>query len=99
MRVDPTTDQNRCLFSLRHSYATMSLMDGQMDMLTLAKQMGISTGMVVQHDLFRSNRTLVSIEQTLQGSVAMCRESRQIMGAGVACLKNGSTDSQKEKPC
>jgi len=37
------------LYSLRHSYATMSLMDGQMDMHTLAKQMGTSIGMLEQH--------------------------------------------------
>jgi integrase len=49
MRVDPTTGKNRSLYSLRHSYATMSLMDGQMDMHTLAKQMGTSIGMLEQH--------------------------------------------------
>jgi integrase len=49
MRVDSTTGKNRSLYSLRHSYATMSLMDGQMDMHTLAKQMGTSIGMLEQH--------------------------------------------------
>jgi len=49
MRVGPTTGKNRSLYSLRHSYATMSLMDGQMDMHTLAKQMGTSIGMLEQH--------------------------------------------------
>ena len=49
MRVDPTTGKNRSLYSLRHCYATMSLMDGQMDMHTLAKQMGTSVGMLEQH--------------------------------------------------
>ena len=49
MRVDPITGRNRSLYSLRHSYATMSLMDGQMDMHTLAKQMGTSIGMLEQH--------------------------------------------------
>ena len=49
MRVDPITGKNRSLYSLRHSYATMSLMDGQMDMHTLAKQMGTSIGMLEQH--------------------------------------------------
>jgi integrase len=49
MRVDPTTGKNRSLYSLRHSYATISLMDGQMDMHTLAKQMGTSIGMLEQH--------------------------------------------------
>lgn len=49
MRVDPTTGKNRSLYSLRHCYAIMSLMDGQMDMHTLAKQMGTSVGMLEQH--------------------------------------------------
>ena len=49
MRVDPITGKNRSLYSLRHSYATMSLMDGQMDMHTLAKQMGTSIAMLEQH--------------------------------------------------
>ena len=49
MRVDPTTGKNRSLYSLRHCYATTSLMDGQMDMHTLAKQMGTSVGMLEQH--------------------------------------------------
>ena len=49
MRVDPISGRNRSLYSLRHSYATMSLMDGQMDMHTLAKQMGTSIGMLEQH--------------------------------------------------
>ena len=49
MRVDAITGKNRSLYSLRHCYATMSLMDGQMDMHTLAKQMGTSVGMLEQH--------------------------------------------------
>jgi len=49
MRVDPITGKNRSLYSLRHSYATMSLMDGHLDMHTLAKQMGTSIGMLEQH--------------------------------------------------
>ena len=35
--------------SLGHSYATMSLMDEQMDMHTLARQMGTSIGMLEQY--------------------------------------------------
>lgn len=49
LRVDAITGKNRSLYSLRHCYATMSLMDGQMDMHTLAKQMGTSVGMLEQH--------------------------------------------------
>ncbi len=49
MRVDPITGKNRSLYSLRHSYATMSLLDGHLDMHTLARQMGTSIGMLEQH--------------------------------------------------
>jgi integrase len=49
MRVDPITGKNRSLYSLRHCYATLALMDGQMDMHTIAKQMGTSVGMLEQH--------------------------------------------------
>jgi integrase len=49
MRVDPIKGKNRSLYSLRDSYATMSLMDGQMDMHTLAMQMGTSIGTLEQH--------------------------------------------------
>jgi integrase len=49
MRLDPMSGKNRSLYSLRHSYATMSLMDGHLDMHTLAKQMGTSIGMLEQH--------------------------------------------------
>ena len=49
IRVDPITGKNRSLYSLRHCYATLALMDGQMDMHTVAKQMGTSVGMLEQH--------------------------------------------------
>ena len=49
MRVDPISGKNRSLYSLRHCYATLALMDGQMDMHTVAKQMGTSVGMLEQH--------------------------------------------------
>jgi integrase len=46
---DAITDKPRTLYSLRHTYATLSLMDGQMDVHTLAKQMGTSIAMLEQH--------------------------------------------------
>jgi len=49
IRVDPITGKNRSLYSLRHSYATMSLKDGHLDMHTPARQMGTSIGMLEQH--------------------------------------------------
>ena len=46
---DTTTGQNRTLYSLRHTYATLALTDGAMDLHTLAKQMGTSVGMIEKH--------------------------------------------------
>ena len=46
---DAITDRQRTLYSLRHTYATLALMDGQMDMHTVAKQMGTSIAMLEQH--------------------------------------------------
>lgn len=46
---DTATGQNRTLYSLRHTYATLALTDGAMDVHTLAKQMGTSVGMIEKH--------------------------------------------------
>lgn len=46
---DAITDRQRTLYSLRHTYATLALMGGQMDMHTVAKQMGTSIAMLEQH--------------------------------------------------
>jgi|LauGreDrversion4_2_1035121.scaffolds.fasta_scaffold110697_2 integrase len=46
---DATTGQNRTQYSLRHTYATLALTDGGMDVHTLAKQMGTSVGMIEKH--------------------------------------------------
>jgi integrase len=47
--VDRRTDQNRTLYSLRHTYATMSLLYARMEIHTLAKQMGTSVLMIEKH--------------------------------------------------
>ena len=47
--VDRRTEQNRTLYSLRHTYATLSLIHGQVDIHTLAKQMGTSILMIERH--------------------------------------------------
>jgi integrase len=41
--------QNRTLYSLRHTYATLELIENRMDLHTLAKQMGNSAAMIEKH--------------------------------------------------
>ena len=46
---DSATGQNRTLYSLRHTYATLELIENKTDAHTLAKQMGTSIGMIEKH--------------------------------------------------
>jgi integrase len=46
---DTATGQNRTLYSLRHTYATLELIENRTDLQTLAKQMGTSVGMIEKH--------------------------------------------------
>jgi integrase len=41
--------QNRTLYSLRHTYATLEMLRGEVDIHTLSKQMGNSAGMIERH--------------------------------------------------
>ncbi len=41
--------QDRTLYSLRHTYATLRLSDGDVSIHQLAKQMGTSVGMLEKH--------------------------------------------------
>ena len=43
---DVASGENRTLYSLRHTYATLALIGGDLDIHTLAKQMRTSVGMV-----------------------------------------------------
>lgn len=47
--IDRRTDQSRTLYSLRHTYATLALVQAGMDIHTLAKQMGTSVMMIEKH--------------------------------------------------
>lgn len=47
--VDPRTDQERTLYSLRHTYATFALIRDGMEIHTLAMQMGTSIQMIERH--------------------------------------------------
>ena len=47
--VDRRTEQNRTLYSLRHTYATLALVKARMDIHLLAEQMGTSVAMIEKH--------------------------------------------------
>ena len=44
-----TNGQRRTLYSLRHTYATLELLNGTTDIHTLSKQMGNSAAMIERH--------------------------------------------------
>lgn len=46
---DREVKEKRTLYSLRHTYAHMSILNGSMDVYTLAQQMGTSVKMIEQH--------------------------------------------------
>ena len=46
---DGTNGDNRTLYSLRHTYATLEMLRGEVDMHTLGKQMGNSAAMIERH--------------------------------------------------
>jgi integrase len=41
--------QTRTLYSLRHTYATLALLEGEVDIHTLSRQMGNSAAMIERH--------------------------------------------------
>jgi integrase len=41
--------QNRTIYSLRHTYATLAMLEGQVDIHTLSRQMGNSAAMIERH--------------------------------------------------
>jgi integrase len=47
--VCPVTQQNRTLYSLRHTYATFALVNDGMDIHVLARNMGTSISMIELH--------------------------------------------------
>ncbi len=49
MLVDPRTDEERTLYSLRHMYATLALSQTNITTPLLAKQMGTSEAMINKH--------------------------------------------------
>jgi len=50
LQIDPIKGQKRVLYSLRHTYATLALTyDKNVEIRTLAKQMGTSVQMIEKH--------------------------------------------------
>ena len=72
--IDPKTGQNRVLYSLRHTYATLALEYDKVPIHTLTKQMGTSVAMIEKH--YSHLKVIQAIEQ-LRGE-----ESRQLINAG-----------------
>ena len=59
--IDPKTNQKRVFYSLRHTYATLSLTHDQVPIHTLAKQMGTSVLMIERH--YSHLQVIQAIEQ------------------------------------
>lgn len=63
--VDPLTEKERVFYSLRHTYATLALVNDKVPIHTLAKQMGTSVLMIEKH--YSHLKVTQAIEQ-LRGS-------------------------------
>ncbi|CAM3679332.1 hypothetical protein [Polynucleobacter antarcticus] len=63
--IDTKTNQKRVFYSLRHTYATLSLTHDGVPIHTLAKQMGTSVLMIERH--YSHLQVIQAIEQ-LRGS-------------------------------
>lgn len=59
--IDPKTNQKRVFYSLRHTYATLSLTHDGVPIHTLAKQMGTSVLMIEKH--YSHLQVIQAIEQ------------------------------------
>jgi integrase len=64
---DISTNQNRTLYSLRHTYATLAMLENNIDIHTLAKQMGTSMTMLEKH---YSKMTATLAAERLSGGAA-----------------------------
>lgn len=72
--IDPRTEQKRVFYSLRHTYATLSLTHDEVPIHTLAKQMGTSVVMIEKH--YSHLRVVQAIEQLRN------YETRRLIAAG-----------------
>ena len=88
--VDPKTGQNRVFYSLRHTYATLSLTYDKVAIHTLAEQMGTSVPMIEKH--YSDLNPVRAIEQLRN------YETRKLIAAGsVLDIEVTSKPTKKKK--
>jgi integrase len=87
--IDPVTSKRRVLYSLRHTYATIALQIDNVEIHTLALQMGTSVAMIEQH---YSHLDAVKAVHQLRG-----QQSRQLMEAHGAIDDRFKWDASKTK--
>jgi integrase len=87
--IDSVTNQNRVLYSLRHTYATIALQIDNVEIHTLAIQMGTSVAMIEQH---YSHLDAVKAVNQLRGE-----QSRQLMEAHGTIDDRFKWDEDKSK--
>lgn len=87
--IDPVTSKRRVLYSLRHTYATIALQIDNVEIHTLALQMGTSVSMIEQH---YSHLDAVKAVHQLRG-----QQSRQLMEAHGAIDDRFKWDASKTK--
>jgi integrase len=87
--IDPVTSKRRVLYSLRHTYATIALQIDNVEIHTLAVQMGTSVAMIEQH---YSHLDAVKAVHQLRG-----QQSRQLMEAHGAIDDRFKWDESKTK--
>ena len=63
--IDPSTENERCFYSLRHTYATLELIHDKVPIHTLAKQMGTSVAFIEKH---YSHFKVIQAKDQLKGS-------------------------------
>ncbi len=87
--TDSDTNQNRVLYSLRHTYATIALQIDNVEIHTLAVQMGTSVAMIEQH---YSHLDAVKAVHKLRGT-----QSRQLIEAHGTIDDRFKWDESKSK--
>lgn len=87
--MDTVTGKRRVLYSLRHTYATIALQIDNVEIHTLALQMGTSVAMIEQH---YSHLDAVKAVHQLRGE-----QSRQLIEAVGAIDKRYEWDKEKSK--